>query len=198
MLLINKQGKVIHAKIKQVISVAIQKRKMNYVKGIIVHQTDSPTAKSTFNGYKNGNSGAHFLIAKDGAIYQTASLLYQTWHVGKLKSRCLVKMTCSPIELSLLAKFNPRNEHRREIIKNVPFRFPSNKDSIGIEIVGEALPKNAPDDQKVYEHVTNDQNKSLKWLIQELRFALKIPVSEIFRHPTVSRKNPTEAATARW
>lgn len=198
MFLIDNHGKVIHTKIKQAISVAIQKRSLHKIGGIIVHQTDSPTANSTLNGYKNGNSGAHFLIAKDGTIYQTASLLYQTWHVGRLKSRCLIKMQCSSTELSLLKKFNPRNEHKREKAKVIPFRFPSNEDSIGIEIVGEALPKNAPDNQKVYEPVTTEQNKSLKWLIQELRFVLKIPISEVFRHPTVSRKNPTEAATAKW
>lgn len=198
MFIIDSHGKVIHAKIKQAINIAIQKRALSTVQGIIVHQTDSPTAKSTLNSYKNGNSGAHFLIAKDGTIYQTASLLYQTWHVGRLKARCLVKMQCSPVELKLLKKFNPKNEHRREITKKVPIRFPSNEDSIGIEIVGEALPKNVPDDQRTYEPVTNEQNKSLKWLIQELRFVLKIPVSEVFRHPAVSRKNPTEAATAKW
>jgi len=198
MLIIDKHGKVVHSKIKQAISTAIQKRTMTTVRGIIVHQTDSPTAKSTLNGYKYGNSGAHFLIAKDGTIYQTASLSYQTWHVGRLKARCLVKMKCSPVELKLLKKFNPRNEHKRETAKIVPIRYPSNADSIGIEIVGEALPKTVPDDQRIYEPVTNDQNKSLKWLIKELRVVLKIPVSEVFRHPTVSRKNPTEAATAKW
>jgi N-acetyl-anhydromuramyl-L-alanine amidase AmpD len=198
MFLIDNLGKVIHPQIKQAISIAIQKRAMSTIQGIIVHQTDSPTAKSTLNGYKSGNSGAHFLIAKDGTIYQTASLLYQTWHVGRLKSRCLVKMKCSPVELKLLNKFNPKNEHRREIAKKIPARFPSNEDSIGIEIVGEALPKNVSDDQKVYEPVTKEQNESLKWLVQQLRFVLKIPVSEVFRHPVVSRKNPTEAATAKW
>ncbi len=198
MLLIDQNGKVISPQIKQALSAAIQKRPMPYIQGIIVHQTDSPTVKSTLNGYKLGSSGAHFLIAKDGTIYQTASLLYQTWHVGRLKSRCLIKMQCTPIEIKSLKKFNPGNEHRRELLKNVPQRFPSNEDSIGIEIVGEALPKHAPENQRVYEAVTKEQNKSLKWLIQELRFILKIPVSEVFRHPSVSRKNPSEAATAQW
>jgi len=45
MFIIDSHGKVIHAKIKQVISIAIQKRAMNIIQGIIVHQTDSPTAK---------------------------------------------------------------------------------------------------------------------------------------------------------
>ena len=198
MFIIDQNGKVINPKIKQAISLSIQKKRMHQVHGIIVHQTDSPTAKATLNGYKSGQSGAHFLIAKDGTIYQTASLLYQTWHVGRLKSRCLIKMQCTPTEIKLLKSFDPKNEHRREIVKNAPHRFPSNEDSIGIEIVGEALPKNVPDNQRAYEPVTKEQNKSLKWLIQELRFVLKTPVSEVFRHPAVSRKNPSEAATAQW
>ena len=52
--------------------------------------------------------------------------------------------------------------------------------------------------QKIYEPVTKAQNESLEWLIQELQFVLNIPVSEVFRHPEVSRKNPTEAATEKW
>jgi len=67
-------------------------------------------------------------------------------------------------------------------------------------LVGEALPRggNAPDALKTYEPVTPAQNAVLQWLIQELSNTLNIPLSEVFRHPTVSRKNPTEASTARW
>ena len=198
MLTIDSNGRVIHTNISPAIRTAIQKRPMLTIKGIIVHQTGSPSAQSTFNSYKNGKSGAHFLIAKDGTIYQTASLLFQTWHVGRLKARCLVKMQCTPVELKLLKKFNPKNEHQRESVKTVPVRFPSNEDSIGIELVGEALPKSIPDDKRVYETVTNEQNIALKWLVQELRQTLKIPVSEVFRHPDVARKNLTEALTAKW
>jgi hypothetical protein len=49
-----------------------------------------------------------------------------------------------------------------------------------------------------YETVTAEQNKSLKWLISELVMTLTIPATEVFRHPTVSRKNDTEASTAKW
>ncbi|VAW92637.1 hypothetical protein MNBD_GAMMA23-2456 [hydrothermal vent metagenome] len=83
------------AKIKQSINTAIQQGTIKTAQGIIIDQTDSPTEKSALNEYKNGSSGTHFLIAKDGSIYQTASLLYQTWHAGKLKARCLVKMQYS-------------------------------------------------------------------------------------------------------
>jgi len=178
---------------------AIEKKPMKKIEGIIVHQTNGSTAKSALESYKSGKSGAHFLIDKDGTIYQTAPLIKQTWHVGKLKPRCLVEMRCTPTELQQLKKFSPSATHRREIVKSVPFRFPSNQDSIGIEIVGKALPANEPDpDKRTYEKLTEEQSNSLKWLIQELRFSLKVPLSEIFRHPTVSYKNKTEAATASW
>ncbi len=107
-------------------------------------------------------------------------------------------MSCTPTEIKLLGKFNPSAEHKREIKKNIPDRYPSNLDSIGIELVGEALPKTVPEEKRVYEAVTKDQNDSLKWLIEELRLTLGVSVAEVFRHPTISRKNPTEAATAVW
>ncbi len=50
----------------------------------------------------------------------------------------------------------------------------------------------------VYETVTDSQNASLKWLILELQATLKMIASEVFRHPDVSYKQPTEAATAKW
>ncbi len=199
MLIIDKGGKVIHKRIKLKISLLIEKRPMSKVRGIIVHQTGGSTAKSVFNSYNSGKSGAHFLIDKDGTIYQTASLIRQTWHVGKLRSRCLAEMKCSPTELNLLKNFDPSGTHRRETAKNVPGRYPSNQDSIGIEIVGQALPVNEPDpDKRTYEALTKEQNDSLKWLIQKLRLSLKVPLTEIFRHPAVSYKNKTEAATASW
>ena len=199
MLVIDKYGKVIHKKIKSKIYLQIEKSPMSQVMGIIVHQTGGSTAQSAFNSYQSGKSGAHFLIDKDGTIYQTASLLKQTWHVGKLRSRCLAEMTCSPAELKLLKNFNPSGTHRRETAKKVPNRYPSNKDSIGIEIVGQALPLNEPDpDKRKYERLTKEQSDSLKWLTQELKFSLKVADTEIFRHPTVSYKNKTEAATASW
>lgn len=103
--------------------------------------------------------------------------------------------------------------HKIEMQKSVPVRYPSNVDSLGIEIVGRpSLPpgKNPPgnatpkqreiffNQNAVYEPVNNAQNASLQWLLDELAMSLSIPKTEVFRHPTVSRKNPTEASTAAW
>ncbi|BBA32013.1 uncharacterized protein sS8_0043 [Methylocaldum marinum] len=55
---------------------------------------------------------------------QTASIKKQTWHVGKLKSRCMLEARCSEAEQKLNAKFNPSMENKREMKKSVPDRFP--------------------------------------------------------------------------
>ena len=115
-----------------------------------------------------------------------------------LKSRCLAEHRCTPVELAALKRFNPSGEHRRESAKAAPERYPSNQDSIGIEIVGLALPKTAKPDNRVYETVNDAQNASLAWLVGSLSRAFGVSMTEVFRHPTVSRKNQTEASTAKW
>lgn len=83
--------------------------------------------------------------------------------------------------------------------KEIPNRYPSNSDSIGIEIVGLALPLSEPDpDKRTYEALTKEQSVSLEWLLSELKLELNLLLTEVFRHPTVSYKNKTEAATATW
>lgn len=200
MLNIDTTGKVLHPRVTSSISTTIERGDMKYINGIIVHQTDSYTAASSLNSYKNPKAnGAHFLIDKDGSIYQTASVYKKTWHVGRLKARCLVESRCTATELAALKRYNPTRENNIETEKSVPDRYPSNMDSIGIELVGKAItPPNDPKAKPTYEAVTVEQNDSLKWLIDELRDTLKVPLSEVFRHPVVSRKNETEAATAQW
>lgn len=201
MLLIDSQGVITDSRVTNAISPSIEHGTMASVQGIVVHQTGGASAQSALDSYRrSGANGAHFLIDKDGSIYQTASVYRQTWHIGKLKSRCMMESRCSPAEQRSNAHFNPTKENQREMKKSVPDRFPSNQDSIGIELVGEALPSGAsvPDAKRTFEPVTEAQNKSLKWLVQELTTSLGFSTTEVFRHPTVSRKNPTEASTAQW
>lgn len=201
MLNVNALGHVIDPKVKLSISAHIERGALSAVAGIIVHQTGGATAQSSLNSYANPKAnGAHFLVDKDGTIYQTASLMQQTWHVGSLKARCLAEFRCAKTDRAALKRFNPTAEHKRESAKLVPDRYPSNRDSIGIELVGGLTPtkNNEPAEKRVYESVTAEQNQSLAWLIQGLRELFTILPAEVFRHPTVSRKNPTEAATASW
>ncbi|WP_157376126.1 N-acetylmuramoyl-L-alanine amidase, partial [Burkholderia ubonensis] len=140
------------------------------------------------------------LIDKDGTIYQTASLSRITNHVGKLQSRCIRTLKCSPTDIQAARrayKAGPTVFHRHESQKPFPDRYPSNSDSIGIELVGMYY-MDEKTGEPVYEDVTNEQNASLRWLIRELSETLDVQMSEVYRHPEVGRKNATEASTARW
>ncbi|KQO19621.1 hypothetical protein ASF16_06570 [Acidovorax sp. Leaf78] len=53
-------------------------------------------------------------------------------------------------------------------------------------------------DHSVYEALTGAQQMSFKYLLEELLQTLSLEKADVFRHPTVSRKNVTEAATAEW
>lgn len=169
------------------------------VLAIVVHQTDSTSADATLNGYQDGGNGAHFLIDKNGQIYQTASLHARCYHVGKLiKSKCLTvnKSTCDTaamakmLAMSWTQQINAIDAHERA--KSYPDRYPVNSEAIGIELVGRHI------DEKTYEAVTAAQNASLQWLIDVLYAQFDLKPEDVYRHPTVSYKNPGEASTALW
>ena len=171
--------------------------------GIIVHQTGGATVQSALIEAGKSVVGAHFYIDKDGSIYQTASLFRICCHVGCLKPRCLIEHRCVPAEekrlLQLYNNSASSQIHKEESRKTWPDRYPMNRDSIGIELVGSYLPKQPkPGETVVYDVVTDQQNASLKWLIQIITKAHATTSYEIFRHPDISRKMPTEASTAKW
>jgi N-acetyl-anhydromuramyl-L-alanine amidase AmpD len=191
---IDAAGVLLDPLVQRAISPAIERGPMTKVNGIIVHQTGGSTSAGTLSQYtKKDSNGAHFLIDKDGTIYQTASVYKKTYHVGKLKSRCLAQHKCTDAEYKKVQalKITPLSDY--ELKKSWPDRFPSNADAIGVELVGKFIEKD-----EIYESVTEEQNASLKWLIRELTVALGIPMTEIFRHPDVSYKKPSEASSAKW
>lgn len=177
---------------------------MAKVNAIVVHQTGAPTAQHTFNSYKSASHGAHFLIDKTGKIYQTALTTQITHHVGRIRSRCINQpASCSKEELSAanviyLEKgvsyaVRVKNLHAHEAAKSYPHRYPLNADSIGIEIVGSYDAKN-----QAYEGVNEKQNVSLRWLVSALSIHLSLSDGSVYRHPTVSYKQPSEASSASW
>jgi N-acetylmuramoyl-L-alanine amidase len=196
---IDKDGMVVDGKVTARRALGLERGEMKKVNGIIVHQTGGATAQSALDSYKKKDAnGAHFLIDKDGSIYQTASIYQRANHVGKLKSRCLVENRCTPAELKALKKFSPTAENKREIAKQVPDRYPSNTDSIGVEIVGTATKSPTDKNVFIYEAVNDQQNASLSWLVNSLGSTLGVSMTEVFRHPDVSRKQASEASSAKW
>jgi N-acetyl-anhydromuramyl-L-alanine amidase AmpD len=174
---------------------------LNKVTSIVLHRTASSTADSVLGAYSQGRKyGAHFLIAKNGQIYQTANLKKRCLHVGILLPRCKIEENCDPKELKTINALiheeglgfgrRARNLSRHEAAKKYPLRYPSNDDSIGIEAVGRFLP-----DKKTFEIPTSKQCSSLKWLtnllIGEYGLALR---SDVYAHGKIARKEVTEGA----
>jgi len=196
-------GELLDDKVTQKIYKTLHKGKMNKVSAIVVHQTGADTAEQTFNSYANSPIGAHFLIDKDGTIYQTALTTKIAHHVGKLKSRCLQTPACAKEETSaanaiylqkgISYSVRVQNLHKFEAEKNYPDRYPTNNDSVGIEIAGKFIAKT-----QSYEAVNAKQNASLKWLVAELSQHLSLQAGDVYRHPDVSYKQPSEASSAAW
>lgn len=196
---VNKDGMLVDGRVILRRFPAIEHGKLAGVHAIVVHQTDAPTAQNTFNSYTAGGNGAHFLIDKNGQIYQTASMNMRCYHVGRLiKSKCLTvnKSSCDSasmakiLAMSWTAQIKALDAHERT--KSYPDRYPVNNDSIGIELVGKSI------DTKSYETVSPLQNMSLQWLVSELYSHFSVTSNDLYRHPEVSYKNPGEASMAAW
>jgi len=194
-------GKIVDKKVEIKIYPSLEHGALNTVTSIVLHRTDSSTAAGTLNAYANGRKlGAHFLIDKDGHIYQTANLKKYCQHVGILLPRCQVDKNCDPKELKTITAlihekglgFGTRAENlsRHESEKKYPLRYPSNTDSIGIEVVGRFLPA-----EKKFEKPTLQQFSSLKWLVDLLvaEYGLNM-TSAVYAHGAISRKEASEGA----
>ncbi|MFK7945901.1 MAG: N-acetylmuramoyl-L-alanine amidase [Paracoccaceae bacterium] len=196
---LNADGMLVHECITRKRFTTLEHGDLTAVNGVVVHQTDSSTAESTLRGYKTASNGAHFLIARDGTIYQTASTKKRCYHVGRrIKSKCLEldgkdcadEAAVKLLSLKWAQQLKQIDAHERK--KEYPFRYPVNSDSIGIEIVGRDV------DEKTYEEVSTAQNQALQWLAGELNCHFGTDKDDYFRHPQVSYKNPGEAASAKW
>ncbi|WP_019602771.1 N-acetylmuramoyl-L-alanine amidase [Teredinibacter turnerae] len=197
-------GELQDPKVQKKIYKSLHKGKISTVNAIVVHQTGAPSAEHTFNSYTGSANGAHFLIDKQGQIYQTALTTQITYHVGRVKSRCIEEpKSCTTAELTaanviylqkgISYSVRVKNLHNHEKAKSYPDRYPTNADSVGIEIVGSYNTKT-----QAYETVNAKQNASLKWLASELSTHLSLQAGDVYRHPSVSYKQASEASTASW
>lgn len=196
-------GKLVSSRVVDKVTAKIEKGALTSVAALVVHQTGGSNAESSLASYQAGKAGAHFLIGKDGTIYQTARVNQKCWHVGNVRSRCYETKTCDVQELKTIEgilfkkgqaySLRIKNLSEHESKKSITDRYPTNDDSIGIEIVGAFDAK-----AKTYETVTQAQNQSLAWLVDALQSTLGLAADHVYTHPQVSYKEKTEASTAKW
>ncbi len=170
------------------------------VNGIILHQTNSRSAFPTLLAYYWRSVGAHFLIAPGGMIYQTARIDRVCHHVGVIKSLCNETMTCSPDYSKKLAEIFAGHGsidekrlavHQLEMKKPADLRYPSNVNSIGIEVAGVS-------EEGAYTAPTAAQNASSIWLVHALLNHLRLKRTAVYRHPAIAFKLETEAAQVEY
>ena len=177
---------------------ALEHGAMTKVDAIVLHQTDSSTMN--LDHAKTDGIGAHFYIEKDGTIYQTARLDQSVYSVGKIRSRCDDSQTCSAGEKTAIDALmqSPKSYgakvtalHQREQTKAYPERYPTNGDSVAIEVVGKFDPKT-----KLFERPTAEQTESLKWLTQALSSHYDLDLQkDVYRHSDISYKQADEATS---
>lgn len=163
---------------------------MPKLNAIVLHRTDSSTTEGTLNSFGKG-VGTHFLISKNGDIYQVASLFKFTSHVGKIRSRCEEENTWSEEEKKIIKSFgwNPKKKHDHEIIKEYPSRYPYNRDSVGIEVVALYHKGN----QK-WESATMEQKESVKRLVDLIINIYELGNDDIYEHDKIAYKTAGEGA----
>ena len=196
-------GKLVHKNVLDKVNAKIEKGALAVVNALVLHQTGGSSATSSLSSYDQGQNGAHFLIDKDGTIYQTARVDQKCWHVGHIRSRCQEMKVCEKEDLkaiqALLFKKGESyavrigNVSQHESGKAYPARYPTNEDSLGVEIVG-AFDSKAD----AYEAVTREQNGALAWLVDQLARKFGLDDDDVYRHGGIGYKQPSEASTAQW
>jgi RHS repeat-associated protein len=157
--------------------------------GIVLHRTGGRSAASALNQWKSDGLGTHFIIDENGKIIQTADVNAKTSHVGRIRSRCADTGSCSAEESAAIKEigWNPGKINAREQAKAYPSRYPTNNDSIGIEVVGSY---NANAD--AYSPATTSQLNALNSLVGALQAKYDLRDDDVYRHSQVSYKAGNE------
>lgn len=193
-------GKIIDGCIVVSLSSKIEHGPLKEVHALVMHQTGGENAQGTLASYKTSQYGAHFLIDKDGTIYQTARVTQKVFHIGKIRSRCVSLGSCSTTdEMAIKTILSSKVGYSKKVAeinayeskKAYPLRYPTNEDSLGIEVAGKVV-------KGVYEDPTADQADSVTWLAAELLDLFKLTTADIYRHPQVSYKEESEAQNVKW
>jgi N-acetyl-anhydromuramyl-L-alanine amidase AmpD len=168
--------------------VALERGELDGPHAIVLHRTVSSTASSTIAAFERG-VGTHFVIDKDGTIYQTASLNKKTAHVGPIRSRCFEENTCSPAEAAEISRYGVKQGHNHEKSKRYPERYPMNEDSVGIEVVAMYHQETAQ-----WDAPTPAQKESISRLVGLLKSNYSMTDADVYEHDKISRKTAGEGA----
>lgn len=177
----------------------LERGEMPQVDGIVLHRTESSTASSTLNAWRNDRPyGTHFLIDKDGTIHQTSSLNRQTAHVGPIRSRGEDEGTIPAAEQRELdaARRAVTGTSARvaavngiEADKPYPERYPSNRDSVGIEVVGRYNQAT-----QTWDAPTPEQTASIQRLVGTLQNNFGLTDHDVYQHDRIAYKTAGEGA----
>ncbi|HDC2125833.1 TPA: N-acetylmuramoyl-L-alanine amidase [Salmonella enterica] len=99
---VDKEGYIQNANIiKDTVEILDIGQEINVLNAIVLHRTDGYSARGTITKYKTNNNqiGSHFVIDKNGDIYQTLGLSRVVQHVGPIRPRCVTEQTVTPEEL---------------------------------------------------------------------------------------------------
>ena len=164
-----------------------------------MHRTVSYTTKSVFNTWLGKNVyrvGAHFVIDKDGTIYQCLSIYTKAHHVGRIRSKALETNNFQN-DVDKKSVYDKKNNisdlSNYEFTKEYPLRFPGNMDSIGIEVVSMYI-----EQTKQWEKATEAQLKSINLLIDILLICYKkhngynLTTKDIYPHDKIAYKTDGE------
>lgn len=169
----------------------LERGSLSTVNAIVLHRTGGATMASAIATFKSSGIGTHYIIDKDGTIKQTANAEKYTYHVGKIRARCMEEGTCSAEEAKKIKDFgwSPDKIYDNEKTKKYPDRYPMSTDSIGIEVVGK-YNKTA----KVWDQATTQQKTSINFLVKKLKKTYNLTDRDIYEHDKISYKTSGEGS----
>ncbi|EDP9826591.1 N-acetylmuramoyl-L-alanine amidase, partial [Salmonella enterica subsp. enterica] len=184
---VDSEGYIQNAEITKKTVKELEHGEMDKINAIILHRTES--SSEPFDSFKRKKEGTHFVVAKNGTLYQSASLFEWTPHIGKIRSRCQEEKTWSDEERKKIQSFgwNPKRLYEYELEKEYPVRYPYNKDSVGIEVVADYVSGS-------WENPTAEQMKSINKLIDILMNIYELQKKDIYEHDKISYKTAGEGA----
>ncbi len=183
---------------------------------IVLHMTGG-SAAGTLANYHHSSVGAHFLVARDGTITQTADMDQVAYHVGNPRPKGYlptanggnqrVDADLTPASQAVLNQiaqgrigFGAGVRQLAAIENAKPYgndrndettRGPVNADSIGIEFEAGLQPDGT------YENLTDAQKASGLALLNLLEAQYGLSSADVYEHPDVSYKTYSEARGAK-